>query len=468
MSTTQDATVNIHVNNQEAEQKVSELSARARQLRQEFAEAVRIGDKGTIAKTEKELRKVNKELNNATLRAARIRDAMKHLSQATPKELQNTLKFINQELNSGAVKRGTKEWKAYQEQIKQVNAELKKIQAESREVVSSSKDKLANVANLAVAMTSGMQIYDEVVGKLKGLVNAYAEHDSAMANTQKFTGMTREEVEQLNEEFKKIDTRTSLNGLNELAASAGRLGKNSVEDVMGFVRAGDIIGVAMDELGAEAPEIISKLAGIFNLESEMGTEKAMLSVGSTINTLSQNCAASAPNLVEFSSRMGAIANSSHMTMDEMLAFGAVLDANNVSMEKGSTAMQTVITKMYAEPSKFAKKAGLDVKEFTAALNRSSTEGLMMFVDQLAKMDQMQVSATLKDLGASGSGVTQAFQTLANKTFYGILEELSGMVDIDVNTITRLMTELGYCIYSLNCSPEWSMHQALLPDDAVFD
>lgn len=415
MSTQQDATVVVHVNDQEAEDKVRSLQERAKQLRQEFANAVKIGDKGTIAATEKELKKVNKELNNASLRAGRIRDAMKHLSQATPKELHNTLKLINQELNSGAIPRGSKQWKAYQEQIKKVNAELKKIQSETREVADSSKNRLANVANLAVSIFTGMHIFDEVAGKLRGFVNAYAEHDAAMANTQKFTGMARESVEELNDEFKKMDTRTSLNGLNELAQAAGRLGKNSIEDVMGFVRAGDIIGVAMDELGADAPQIISQLAGIFNLESELGTEKAMLAVGSAINTLSQNCAASAPNLVDFASRLGAVANSTNMSMDEMLAFGALLDDQKVSVEKSATAMQTVLTKMYAEPTKFAKTAGLDADLFTAALKRSSTEGVMMFVDSLAQMDSMEQAATLKNLHVAGAGVVQTFQTLAGKS-----------------------------------------------------
>ena len=415
MATQQDATVNIHVNNQDAEEKVKGLSARARQLRQEFAEAVRIGDKGTIAKTEKELKKVNKELNNATLRAARVRDAMKHLSQATPKELQNTLKLINQELNSGAVKRGSKEWKAYQEQIKQVNAELRKIQAESRETESTLNRANNFLTKWGNAIVGGMAAMAGVTMAGKQAVQAYADMDSALANTQKYTGMAREDVERLNEEFKKMDTRTSREGLNELAQAAGRLGKNSVEDVMGFVRAGDIIGVAMDELGADAPQIISQLAGIFNLEGELGTEKAMLSVGSAINTLSQNCAAGAPNLVDFASRMGAVANSTNMSMDEMLAFGALLDDQKVSVEKASTAMQGVITKMYADPATFAKKVGLNVQEFTDALKRSSTEGIMMFVDALSKMDSMQQAATLKDLGTAGAGVVQTFQTLAGKT-----------------------------------------------------
>lgn len=415
MSTQQDATVNIHVNKQEAEEKVKELSARARQLRQEFAEAVRIGDKGTIAKTEKELKKVNKELNNATLRSARIRDAMKHLSQATPKELHNTLKLINQELNSGAIKRGSKEWKAYQEQIKKVNAELRQIQNETRETESMLSRTNKFVSKWGSTIVGGMAALTGVTMAGKQAVQAYADMDTALANTQKYTGMTREDVELLNEEFKKMDTRTSREGLNELAQAAGRLGKNTVEDVMGFVRAGDIIGVAMDELGEEAPQIISQLAGIFNLEGELGTEKAMLSVGSAINTLSQNCAAGAPNLVDFASRLGAIANSTNMSMDEMLAFGALLDDQKVSVEKASTAMQTVITKMYAEPAKFAKTAGLNVKEFTDALKRSSTEGIMMFVDQLSKMDSMQQAATLKELHVAGAGVVQTFQTLAGKT-----------------------------------------------------
>ena len=265
MSTQQDATVNIHVNNQEAEEKVRSLNQQATELRKKLADAVRIQDNGTIDKTKKELKKVNKELDNARLRAARVRESMKHLSEATPKELRNTLKLINQELNSGAVKRGSKEWKQYQEQIKQVNAELRKIQAESRETESTLNRANNFLTKWGNAIVGGMAAMAGVTMAGKQAVQAYADMDSALANTQKYTGMAREDVERLNEEFKKMDTRTSREGLNELAQAAGRLGKNSVEDVMGFVRAGDIIGVAMDELGADAPQIISQLAGIFNL-----------------------------------------------------------------------------------------------------------------------------------------------------------------------------------------------------------
>ena len=78
--------------------------------------------------------------------------------------------------------------------------------------------------------------------------------------------MTREEVEALNEEFKKMDTRSSREELNRLAGEAGMLGKNTQEDVMGYVRAADQINVALDDIGEGATETLSKLTNIFGDE----------------------------------------------------------------------------------------------------------------------------------------------------------------------------------------------------------
>ena len=116
-------------------------------------------------------------------------------------------------------------------------------------------------------------------------VQAYAEMEQEMANVRKFTGMSAEEVEALNEEFKKIDTRTPREELNQLAQEAGRLGKSSQEDVLGFVRAADKIIVALDDIGSGATLTLSKLTGIFGDEKRLGTEKALLSVGSVCKNL---------------------------------------------------------------------------------------------------------------------------------------------------------------------------------------
>ena len=406
------ATVDVNINGQQAKNELDALKRRASDLKNAIAKAAKAGEWKEEKSLHLLLNETNRQIRNIQSSAQNVETTLRRLDKASPGELRQTLIILNRQMRN--MERGSTAWEAHAEKIREVKKELAEV---NQSLNSFSEGSLTDwfakwqtpITMLTEKLFSNLSLWVE------GVIGAYAELDSAMANTQKFTGMSRDKVESLNAEFNRMDTRTPTEGLHELAQAAGRLGKSSVNDVMGFVRAGDIIGVAMDELGSDAPEIISKLAGIFDLEPKMGTEKAMLSVGSTINTLSQTCAAGAPNLVEFASRMGAVASQSKMTMDEMLAFGAVLDANNVTMEKGSTAMQGVITKMYADPAKFAKAAGIDIAQFTEALKRSSTDGIMMFVESLSKMNQMQMSSVLSSLGTAGAGVVQTFQTLAGKT-----------------------------------------------------
>ena len=166
----------------------------------------------------------------------------------------------------------------------------------------------------------------------RSAVKAFADMDAEMANVRKFTGMTEEQVADLNEEFKKMDTRTAREQLNVLAEDAGKLGKKSKEDVLGFVRAADQINVALDELGDGATLTLSKLTNIFGDEERLGTEKALLSVGSVINELSQNCTASAPYLANFAKRMAGVGAQAEMTIPQIMGFAAVLDSQGQAVE----------------------------------------------------------------------------------------------------------------------------------------
>ena len=97
--------------------------------------------------------------------------------------------------------------------------------------------------------------------QMQQYVDAYASVDAAMAAVEKYTGLARSEVESLNEAFRHIDTTTSIEGLNALAADAGRLGINSREQILQFVEAADQINTALgEELGEGAVKNIGKLA----------------------------------------------------------------------------------------------------------------------------------------------------------------------------------------------------------------
>lgn len=114
-----------------------------------------------------------------------------------------------------------------------------------------------------------------------------------MAGVSKHTGMSAEEVDELNEAFKAMDTRTSREALNDLAADAGRLGIQGKQAVLDFVNAADIINVALGEdLGERAVKNIGKIAQLFGDADRMELKQAMLATGSVINELAQTSSAS--------------------------------------------------------------------------------------------------------------------------------------------------------------------------------
>lgn len=420
--TQQEAEVTLKVNSKEAQEKLEKLEAKAADLRQKFADAFRKGDTRAIDSINKELQRTNKEINNMRTNAANIRAAMQRLDQASPRDLQRTIKLINNELNSGRVRRGSKEWDEYIARLKQAQAELQKVKAEmsiEREhqgFFSRGKNMFNDWgASLAAAAAA----FAGVTMAGKAAVKAYADMEAEEANVRKFTGMTAKQVALLNDEFKKMDTRTSREDLNKLAQEAGRLGKQSQEAVLGFVKAADQLNVALDDLGEGATLTLSKLTGIFGDEARYGTEQSLLKVGSVINELSQNCSASAPYLAEFSSRLGGIAAQSKMTISQVMAFAAVLDTQNLAVEASSTAVGQLITKIYQEPQKIAQSAGLDVKKFSDMVKTDMNGALIMLFEHLNKFGGMETLAKVFDgMGTDGARAIPVLAALS-----GHVEEL---------------------------------------------
>ena len=247
-------------------------------------------------------------------------------------------------------------------------------------------------------------------------MNSYAEMEEELANTIKYTGMAREEVEAMNDAFKQMDTRTGRDKLNELAQEAGRLGKNTRESVQGYVEAADIINVALVDLGEGATQTIAKLTNIFGVEEVLGTKDAMLAVGSTVNVLSQNCTAAKPYLVQFAQRLAGVGAQARMTIPEILAFAATLDANGQKVEMSASALSRLIMMLFQKPQELARTVGLDVQKFTETLNKSTNEGVLMFLGKLQEIGEADALAALsplfKDLGMDGIRMSQVLATLA--------------------------------------------------------
>ena len=407
------ATVTLTVNGKQAQNMLEQLKRQASDLEDKITKAAAAGDKVQLKKFQRELKQTRRQIGQIESATQGVENVLKRLDKASPKELNRTLKELKRSLNG--IERGTDEWNKQCESIKRVKAEIANVNEELRETenvglvdrINGFVDKWGNIIAGVAAVGTGL-----VMAGRKA-VNAFAEMDAEMANVRKFTGLADDEVKELNEDFKKMDTRTSREDLNKLAEEAGRLGKSSKEDVLGFVKAADQINVALDELGDGATLTLSKLTNIFGDEARLGTEKSLLAVGSVINDLSQNCTASAGYLAEFGKRMAGVGAQAGMTIPQIMAFAAMLDSQGQACEMSATALSQLIMNLFKEPSKIAKATGMDLDELNKALKRSTNEGLLMLLQKLKELGNMDVLAPVfKNMGENGARASQVLATLA--------------------------------------------------------
>ncbi len=405
------ATVTLTVNGKQAQDMLDGLKKKSQDLEKAIDKAAQAGKKQDLKRLQKELKQTNRQISQIESAAMGVERTLKSLDKASPKDLQRTLSTLRKQLNG--IERGTEEWNAQCAAIKRVKAEIDRVNDNLRTTEGrwSRFNRIVNdwqttIMGAAAAVTG-------LVMAGRSAVKAYADMESEMANVRKFTGMTAEEVEELNEELKKIDTRTSREDLNKLAQEAGRLGKTSQEDVLGFVRAADKINVALDDLGDGATLTLSKLTSIFGDEERLGTERALLAVGSVINELSQNCTAAAPYLANFAQRMAGVGAQAKMTIPQIMGFAAVLDSQGQAVEMSATALSKLIMDMFKEQDKVIKATGLNAEKFKETLKRSTNEGLLMLLDRLHELGNIDVLAPVfKDMGENGARAAQVISALA--------------------------------------------------------
>lgn len=393
---------------------LADLNAR----RQDFLDR---GLEGPAQVVERDMSKIQAKINKITSSIDTANRTLKRLDQATPKELQHTIRLLNKAINSGEIERGSEKWNAYQRAVGEAKAELARIHEEQRalgrsttEAASAFGKAWGGLSQVFLGVKSAIQ---SVMGSLNEYTQAFASMDEHMASVRKYTGMTTEEVGDLNAAFQNMDTRTSREALNDLAADAGRLGIQSKQSVLDFVQAADLINIALGEdLGEDAVKNIGKLADVFGDSQRMGLKQAMLSTASTINELAQSSSASEPYLMEFESRLGGVGAAAGLTQAQLLGIASVMDQNKVNVEKGATAMQNILNALFADTAKMAKGAGLDVQQFSELLKKDANEALLTFLEALNSKGGMDgIAPVLKELGMSGAGVTQTITTLAART-----------------------------------------------------
>lgn len=371
----------VLLDDKQAKQTIALLEKQLEQVKQKKTDAFKKGD--DTKAFDKEINRINASLKTLRTNQEQVNRTFNNLSSASYKELSVVMKTVQKQLRSGAVERNSEEWKKLQQKLKEVKREMNAINSESKETTSL-WSRFVNVLNTNWgAVSQIIAAYAGLSMTIRKCAQAYADMEESMANVRKYTGQTDEEVHRMNEDFKRMDTRTAREQLNELAGSAGRLGITSKDMIEEFVDGADKINVALgDDLGEGAVDKIGKLAQMFGEDKTKGLRGAMLATGSAINELAQNSSANAGYIVDFTADLSGVGIQAGMTQAQLMGLASALDQNMQEEATSATVFSQLITKMYQEPAKFAKIAGVEVTKFSNLMKTNANEGLMTFLSAM--------------------------------------------------------------------------------------
>lgn len=394
-------------------------ASRASQLKLVEAELERIRQSEQKVVTlmqqyDKEIDRTNVDIKETKRQMQLVNNTMANLKTSSIRDLEYSIKALNQQMHG--MERGTEQFKQMELKAKQLKAELQAVRAEGvaqESWIKRSADwfnRMQGIALGAVAAISGITF------TVKKCVEEYAKMDDEMTNVRKYTGQAAEEVERMNEDFKKMDTRTPRQKLNQLAEDAGRLGITSTAAVEEFVDGADKTNVALgDDLGDKAVSQIGKLAQMFGEDKTKGLRGAMLATGSAVNELAQNSSASAGYLVDFTARVAGVGKQAGFTQAQIMGLASVLDQNMQQDETAATAVQNLLAKMFQDSAKFAQIAGLNVKEFAKTLKEDANGALLQFLAAMrAKGGFADLAPMFEEMKMDGSRATGVLTVLADK------------------------------------------------------
>lgn len=378
---------------------------------EEYKKKLEVSDTKGLKKIEDALSTIEKKQKEASDGAFDLKKTIENIKSAPLKDLQRAAAQLQEELM--VAETNSIEYIKTSEKLRDVNKKINEIkrgwEEHDNQIVATIK-----------RLTSYVLVYagfNEVVGRIKQLYQANLQLSDSLADIEKTTGLSTESVAELSREIDSIDTRTAQQELHDLAYEAGKLGISAKEDVLGFVKAGNQLLVALGEDlgGAEAVRQLMKVNAILGETQKLGVEKALLATGSAINEISQTSRASAGPIVDVVSRIGAIGEAAGLSMSDLIALGGTLDALDQHAEMGGTALNTFISTLTSNTTEVAQAVGLSDDYLKNLIEQGKTiQAVIAVFEKMNAMSGLDVLAPImKDLGSDGERIKQVLVTLSS-------------------------------------------------------
>jgi TP901 family phage tail tape measure protein len=295
---------------------------------------------------------------------------------------------------------------------------------EQKSLKSSSGGLFGSIGGQIAGVVAGYTSLFALIATGKRVIEFNSEVSDTLADVRRTASLTAAEADNLSESLKKIDTRTSLKGLLDIAVIAGQLGI-AKDQIAGFTKVIDQLSVTLSGELKGGPKEIAESLGIldkvFGITAKNGgdIEKSFSQIGSVILGLGQSGLATGDFLAEFAKRVGGVAAQAKLSLPVLLSYGATLQEQGVQSEVAGSAFKRLISSLAVKRGAFLAVAqiadsSLTLKQFTHIINTDTQQALSLFFAGLAKggSTTTQFQDLLKSIGLDAARSSQAITALA--------------------------------------------------------
>ena len=331
--------------------------------------------------------------------------------KASLDELRRAYKQLEEELNQVNTK--SKEFADKQKSMKELKKNIDEVTGAANKQSGAWQTALRNLT----AYVGLFAVFNQLKTYLFDVFRLNARFAEQLTNIRKVALSTQEEVGKLSKELSKIETRTSIEELNNLAYAGAKLGVTT-QNLAGFVRAADQVNVALKEdLGDEALTALAKITEVSGLIDKYGVEDAMLRVGSSIFRLASTSTACSPKIVDFSNRMLALGDAAALSVPDILAIGAAVDSMALEPEVAATAFGKLVVELRKGTSSIEKDLGIAQGSLKKLIEEGKgMEAIQTIFRKMHESDNVfSLNSLFKDMGSEdGARLTKTMVTMAEK------------------------------------------------------
>lgn len=298
------------------------------------------------------------------------------------------------------------------EKIRAADLEMKNLGNESKGTTSAFEKAVSRLKTY-ITLYMGTAV---AIQKISGAMGDMMTLSDKMGEVRKTTGFTADQVGRLSDNLAKLDTRTPIQDLMDMAAAAGQLGLHTEEDVRGFTEAANMLHVALPEMGEEGATEMMKVAlatGEVNkirkqmedgtVQGSSATAVAMEKIASTIDRLRATTAAAAQPVADFVKRVGAVGAQSGITVDQVAALGATVDELGMGTEMAATAISRMIPAIKNHAFDIAQAIGVTPKTIRDLYDSGKAMDVILMILQHIHDQNLNPDGIEKLLGTGGMG-----------------------------------------------------------------